>query len=426
MKKKVIVVIFLLSVLVLITLFYINRYNKDIYSKINISDNYVGNDKINLVKDDEKINSKYVKLVANTYLYDSSEKVVGVGYSGSEYELDDNYIISDDKLYNGIYYVKIKGNDVYIKNDSLINIEGIKIDSNTEYETYKNYITYDTIITKDNYNMYVGNDLYYSIRKSDKYDIVINDVDKYGIVFNDRLVYINKSDVKEVIESNHELDLLEGLPVLNYHYTVNKEELLECTPSICMEDKQVEEEIKYLADNGYYALTMRDVYLFLSGKIKLPKKSVVITIDDGWYLSRMIKILEKYKMKGTLFLIGSLASPNDYKSDYLEIHSHSWNMHTPGICNGAHGGAILCWDKVKILEDLKKSRDSLNNTTVYCFPFYEYNDKAIDYLKEAGFDMAFIGGDRKARVGDNLYKIPRYVLINSTDIDSFISYVTNT
>ena len=160
------------------------------------------------------------------------------------------------------------------------------------------------------------------------------------------------------------------------------------------------------------------------GKIRLPKKSVAITIDDGWYVARMITILEKYKMMGTLFLIGSLASPNDYKSSYLEIHSHSWNMHTIGVCSGTHGGAILCWDNDKIQEDLKKSRESLNNTTVFCFPFYEYNENAINMLKTAGFTMSFVGGDRSVKVGDDPYTLPRYVLVNYTTMNEFISYVS--
>lgn len=108
-----------------------------------------------------------------------------------------------------------------------------------------------------------------------------------------------------------------------------------------MDQTQVEEEIKYLSDNNFYATTMEDFYLFVTGKVQLPEKSVLITIDDGWYVSRMRTILEKYQMMGTLFLIGWLASPDDYKSDYIEIHSHTWDMHTPGVCNGSHGGGYF-------------------------------------------------------------------------------------
>ena len=366
----------------------------------------------------------YVKVNEDINIFDKNKKdVVGKIVKDSEIILDDNYEIKDE-------YYKLAGSDYYISYNNVTKIDNLSNIGNDEYKTYKNYIVYNNnIITNDNYKLYVKDKEVYSINGSNTYKLIIKDNDKYGIEFNDRLVYINKNDVKEIKDNNNTNDLvLEGLPVLNYHYTVNKAagELNECIQTICMEDVQVEEEIKYLSDNGYYSTTMRDVYLYLTGKIRLPKKSVSITIDDGWYVARMITILEKYKMMGTLFLIGSLASPNDYRSSYLEIHSHSWDMHTPGVCSGnyTHGGAILCWDKEKVLADLKKSRDSLNNTKVYCFPFYEYNDNSSNYLKEAGFEMAFIGGDRKANPGVDLFKIPRFQLVNYTTMDEFIKYVS--
>ena len=102
-------------------------------------------------------------------------------------------------------------------------------------------------------------------------------------------------------------------------------------------------------------------------------------------------------MQGTLYLIGSLASPSDYSSNYLEIHSHTWDMHTPGVCEGSHGGGLLCLDEQTILDDLKKSRESLNNTDILCYPFYEYNARTIELVKKAGFKMALGGGYRKAK-----------------------------
>ena len=44
-------------------------------------------------------------------------------------------------------------------------------------------------------------------------------------------------------------------------------------------------------------------------------------------------------------------------------------------------------------------------------------------LKKAGFKMAFAGGSRKAKPGDDMFQIPRYELSNSTSINYFKNIV---
>ena len=406
MKK---IIIFLISVIIIcITLILILPNDKK--DKVEIKDN---EEKEEVIIDYKVNYNNFVKTNKDTTIYDENKNKIGSISNNTNIELDNEYKIVDE-------YYKIKNTNYYI---NYLDVEP------TEYESdnkYKNYIVYnENIITNNSYKLYLNN-TYYEINKEDTYPIIIKEDDKYGIEFNNKLVYINKSDVKEIIEStNTELKHTEGIAVLNYHFTIDRssDEGRECLQDICMDQMQVEEEIKYLSDNNFHAATMEEFYMSVTGKIQLPEKSVLITIDDGWYVARMRTILEKYQMQGTLFLIGWLASPSDYASDYIEIHSHTWNMHTPGVCSGTHGGGLLCLDENTILEDLKKSRESLDNTEYFCYPFYEYNNRAIELLKQAGFKMAFAGGERKARVGDDLYKIPRFALNRYTSIESFKYYV---
>ena len=69
----------------------------------------------------------------------------------------------------------------------------------------------------------------------------------------------------------------------------------------------------------------------------------------------------------------------------------------------------------------------LNNTTYFCYPFYEYNDYSIEVLKEAGFTMAFGGygeaGNYKVKPGINKFKLPRYVIYNYTTASTLASYI---
>lgn len=406
MKKGIIISLILLFICCAFGGYYFYDKNKKEENK--------RQEKISLIKSHY---NKYVKIDHEVNLYDDKENVIG-SVKNIELELKNIEIDENTKYF---YSDTI---DAYVKYEDVV-----KIDSLTKEDNYwKNYIPFNKeVMLIKGKKLYINDNSFYQFNlKEIKFNPIIIDGEKYYFEYLGHLVYVNKSDIEKEIETSYSAEIASSIAVLNYHYIVNKDagELKECVQSICITDTQYEEELKYLKDNGYYTATMKDTELFLTGKINLPKKTVVITIDDGWYVARNIALLEKYEMHGTLFLIGNLAQPDAYKSDYLEIHSHGWNIHNIGECPGNLGGAILCKDKQYLLDDLKKSRDSLNNTTYFCYPFYEYNERAIEILKEAGFTMAFKGGRVKAKPGVNLFKVPRYSITNSDTLKDFISYIS--
>ena len=222
---------------------------------------------------------------------------------------------------------------------------------------------------------------------------------------------------------DHNLRSEEGnatsIAVLNYHFFYDSdkaEERKDCNQSICHSIKLFTNHLNYIKENNIFTPTMEEYELWINKQIQLPK-SVLITIDDGWRMEQGIDLLEKYQLNGTVFLITSwfkneIKFLHDYK--YIEFHSHGDNLHNQGECPGGQGGAIKCWEKSKLLSDLKLSREKLEGTTVFCYPFYEYNSYSISVLKEAGFTLAFAGGHARSSQNSNHYAIPRYIMSNDT------------
>lgn len=193
-----------------------------------------------------------------------------------------------------------------------------------------------------------------------------------------------------------------------------------------MSKDEFDSHMKLLYDEGYFTLNTKELDMFMDGKIRLSKKSVMITEDDGWYAYNTSPILEKYNLNATLFIITSAYNNiAEFETPYLEVHSHGHDLHVAGECNsGSRGARILCLDHDLLLNDLKTSRELLKNSTVFCYPFYEYNDYAINTLKEAGFTMAFAGGGRDVYVGDNKFKIPRYGISAGNSLNSLRRIIT--
>lgn len=312
-------------------------------------------------------------------------------------------------------YFKLKNIDYYVNYKDIT-----KIDSIETNDRYKNYIVYnENIIIPANTKIYLKEDSYYQIDSELSLPIIIKEDNKYYVEYDNRLVYVEKEDISNIIESNNtDEEISKGVAVLNYHFTINIEagEQKDCQQEICLTDVQFDSQMQYLHDNEYFSLTLEEIEMFIDGKIRLPKKSVGITIDDGWRVDRSIYILEKYNLHGILFLIGTMAPPSVYASPNLEIASHTWDLHKKI-------GDLINTPKDEMLVDLKKSRESLNNTKYFCYPYYQYNSTVISAVKETGFTMAFAGFNRKVKVGEYKYLVPRYVVVSTMTVDDIARIV---
>ena len=288
------------------------------------------------------------------------------------------------------------------------------------------YIPFNlNVVTENKTILYSDLGNIYTINEGINLPIIIKDTDKYYVEYDNKLLYVKSNEVKETIYNlNSSSEVTSKIAVVLYHYVYGDYNKSECTNTIiCHSIAQVRSHFEYLKENNYYTVSMKELDLWIDKKIQLPKNSVTITIDDGWFVDEMKLLLEEYKFHGTLFLITSLVPANAYKSDYLEIHSHTHNMHYVGKCSGGQGSPIKCLPENEILTDLKTSREKLNNTTYFSWPFYEYNDYSMKLLKQAGFTMAFKGGTNKATQGIDKFLVPRITMHNTTTVNQFASYI---
>lgn len=224
----------------------------------------------------------------------------------------------------------------------------------------------------------------------------------------------------------------QGIAVLNYHFFYDPSIGQSCGDSICEKIGDFKAHLKWFKDNGYKTLTMTEFRDWMYGYTELPEKSVLITIDDGaagtgkHNGNLLIPALEEYQAHATLFLITGWWDISNYQgSKYLEIESHTNDMHNEGWCSGVTRGArMLCQNNEQVLADLRRSVEIVKSKKAFCFPFYAYDDRTIGLVKEVGFEMAFVGGSRKARRTDNKWAIPRYPVIQSHSLNDIIEMVS--
>ncbi len=255
-----------------------------------------------------------------------------------------------------------------------------------------------------------------------------NKANRYSIKYYSTIDNIVKmANGEEVHEEEPPKNPNQGIAVLNYHFFYDPA-TQECNETICLKVDMFRSHLQYLKDNGYKTLTMKEFVNWIYGRIELPEKSVLITVDDGAMGTgrhngnHLATILNEYKMHATLFLITGWWDIENYRSPYLDIQSHTHDLHYEASCG--HRSKVNCVSYDALLEDLRKSIDVVKDTNSFCFPFYDYTESSINAVKEAGFKIAFVGGRRKATRDDNKYKIPRYPIYDTTSMNSFIDMIS--
>lgn len=96
----------------------------------------------------------------------------------------------------------------------------------------------------------------------------------------------------------------EGLVVLCYH-KIGTPPAGPFLRDLWVSPEKFRAQVKYLIDNGYKTLSFSDLLKIYEDKSELPKKSVLITFDDGYENNYKIAypILKELGAKGNIFLV---------------------------------------------------------------------------------------------------------------------------
>lgn len=413
MKKILGFLIFLNIVIILIALFIPDNVIKEDNSDLSIS--LIGDNEetleLNHVYNDKGATAIYGGMIVNKNI--STENNIDITKLGS-YEVKYNvkYKNKEESITRKINVVDTTAPSIVLNKGDLT----FYLDQQYEEHGAIAYDNYDGNLTskieiKDNIDS----------TKAGKYQVTYSVTDSNGNI---------ATETRNVTFKKRPTPPEQSIAVLNYHFFCDSRKGDKCNGSNYMDLKDFEAQLQYLNDNGFKTLTMEEFRAWMYREIQLPQKSVLITIDDGaagtgkHNGNLLIPTLEKYKVHATLFLITGWWNINNYQSEYLDIASHTHDMHKEGKCSNAPRGAqMLCSSYDEVLSDLRKSIDVTGKNTAFCFPFYTYNDSTINAVKEAGFKLAFIGGGEKARRSDDKYKIPRYHMYKTTSLNTFINYV---
>ena len=240
------------------------------------------------------------------------------------------------------------------------------------------------------------------------------------------LVPITGGELRDTRENLSTLNI----PILLYHRFGPV-----ITDSMTMTTDVFESHLKYLRDNGYTVISLRQLVNYHFGKgPPPPPRSVVIVADDGHksIYTDMLPLIKKYRVPVTLFIYPSAISNAPYamtwdqlreikKTGLFEIQSHTY-WHPNFTKEEKRLSGV---EYVKFVEtQLKKSKERLEkeldiNVDMLAWPFGIYDDWLISKAIEAGYVASFTIERHHVSNSDSIMKLPRYLLQNADQGKTF-------
>ena len=205
------------------------------------------------------------------------------------------------------------------------------------------------------------------------------------------------------------LTYFQGVPVLNYHQINN-----HAHNSLTLSDSEFEAQIKYLAKEGYTAISPDDLSDYIQYGKKLPPKPILITFDDGYKDNYQIAypILKKYHFTATIFLISDFVNTYDRYLTWEQIREMTNNGFTFESHTVNHLPLTKAASDEERLTQLIKSKEALEwrlgkKINYLAYPCGAYDQRIIDLTKKAGYSAAFTIKLGRNTTSSTLYSLDR-------------------
>ncbi len=365
----------------------------------------------------------------------------------------------DKKRY--YYYGHLQDNHPYIKNLSV----GSNVQSGDVigYLGMSGHDNYENVKNVNTPHLHFGLQLIFDESQKGSNEIWI---DVYSII---ELLSKNKSEVtkdEETGEYRRRYNIIDEfqsdtvstsenavpVPIIMYHSILKDSSR---SGKYVVTPKTLENDMKYLKDNGYETITMSRLIDYVKNKTPLPEKPIILTFDDGYLNNQtyLLPLLEKYDMNAVISVVGEYVdkfsknqdtSPNYahltwndlialVESGRVEIQNHSYNMHSLSERRGSMKKTTETISQYReiFIEDTMRNQDALLENcgiepNTYTYPYGHITKESVEFLKELGFDAALTCYEYINYIDDNednLMKLGRFNRASGISTETFMSRI---
>ena len=189
----------------------------------------------------------------------------------------------------------------------------------------------------------------------------------------------------------------QGVPILCYHkFISNDPSPLNTPPDI------FRQHLTFLKDNGFRTISPDMLLDFLRFRRQIPKKSVMVTIDDGYKsgLKTAAPILLEFGFSAIFFIYTDYIGVSDKALTWQDLR----RLKADGFYIGSHSTSHSDLSRKleeetneeyqkRLYKEIVLSKQTIDrklnqNTIIFSFPYGRYNKHVMALSRKAGYEMA--------------------------------------
>ena len=224
-----------------------------------------------------------------------------------------------------------------------------------------------------------------------------------------------------------EMNILYGpcayLPTLMYHHIQSLKSAKEKKQTaLTVETPIFKNQMQYLKDRGYTAISLQDLVNFFDQGIAVPQKSVLLTFDDGYedFYTGAYPILRDLGFGATVFTPTGLMNNSGYLS-WDQISEMAGNRILFANHTWSHKNVKAKEDVLRMevsTADVQLKEKGLNSPKVFAYPFGLESSQAVTYLTALDYKLAFTTRYGSALCKKQRLDLPR-VRIGNVNLSSY-------
>mgnify|MGYP001187649587 CR=1 FL=1 len=212
----------------------------------------------------------------------------------------------------------------------------------------------------------------------------------------------------------------QAIPILLYHSIAE-----ESGNPLIMPPDRFQRQMAYLRDMGYHPLFFGELRDWKKGR--LPQKSVIITLDDGYAdnYAAAFPVLKRTGMKATIFAITGKIGHTGYLTweqlramelfGFVDTQSHT--VSHPDLTK------LNAGEKSR---ELLRSREAIHRylghwPLAFAYPYGKYDDASVQAVRFAGYRYAVTGEPGFAQPRQGLLKLHRMLISSEMSMEEFHS-----